>query len=87
MTRTHELPRRLRQTASPIRGALITLLAATLSHGALPQAAFAAAPNAVAGSERQRYGIGPGPLDETLASFAARAGSASPPSACASATC
>jgi outer-membrane receptor for ferric coprogen and ferric-rhodotorulic acid len=75
MTPTQALPRRLRPKPIPaaVRGALIALLAITASQGLLPQTAWAAEPS-TASSERQRYNIAPGPLDETLASFAARAG-------------
>jgi len=75
MTPTHALPRHLRPKPMPaaVRGALIALLAITASQGLLPKTVWAAEPS-TASSERQRYDIAPGPLDETLASFAARAG-------------
>lgn len=57
-----------------VRGTLIALLAITAGPALMPTSSWAAEPAAAVSSERQRYDIAPGQLDETLASFAARAG-------------
>lgn len=76
MTPTH--PRlcslRRKPITAAVRGTLITLLAITAGQALMPASSWAAEPGAAVSSERQRYDIAPGPLDETLASFAARAG-------------
>jgi outer membrane receptor for ferric coprogen and ferric-rhodotorulic acid len=74
MTPAYTLPRSLRATpmTAAVRGALIALLTITASQGLPPKTAWAAEPGAT-DSERQRYDIAHGPLDETLARFAARA--------------
>ena len=76
MTHSHALPRRLRRkpVTNAVRSALIALFAAAVNPALMSANAWAAEPVAAATSERQRYDIAPGPLDETLASFAARAG-------------
>lgn len=75
MTPSPTLPRRPQPTAlaSALRGTLIALLTVSASQAVLVEHAQAAEPSAAA-SEHPRYDIAPGPLDETLASFAARAG-------------
>ncbi|MBK1674907.1 TonB-dependent siderophore receptor [Ectothiorhodospira shaposhnikovii] len=59
--------------ASAMRGTLIALLTVSAGQAVLVECARAAEPSATA-SEHQRYDIAAGPLDETLANFAARAG-------------
>lgn len=74
MNPSHPLPHPLRRKpmSRAVRGALVALLAIAAGQGFLPENSWAAEP--AAASERQRYDIAPGPLDDTLASFAARAG-------------
>ncbi|RKT49663.1 outer membrane receptor for ferric coprogen and ferric-rhodotorulic acid [Azonexus fungiphilus] len=76
MTRSPTLPRHLRPAplTRAVHGALIVLFAAVAGPALVPAQAVAAEANAAASSERLRYDIAAGPLDDTLARFAARAG-------------